>query len=128
MENFDDKYKKKNPFTVPEGYFEGLTDQVMEKVEKKKKAVEPKIGRTLKSYLGLAAIFVLALMVVQVLYPMLTDEERGQREERTEEMAQVPEAVEEDIFDSYFNPTSDEIIEYLATEVDNYDLMYAGIY
>ncbi len=126
MENFEDKYKKKNPFTVPEGYFEEVTDRIMEKVEKK--AVKPKIGWTVKSYLGLAAIFVLALMMVQVLYPVITGEERGAHREQAEEMAYVPDAVEEDIFDSYFNPTSDEIIEYLAAEVDNYDLMYAGIY
>lgn len=124
MENFDDQYQKKNPFTVPEGYFEGLTGQIMEKVEKK--AVKPGIGRIFKFCLGLTAIFVLALVVMQVLYPVIGGEEGGR--EQTEEMAYVSEMAEEDIFDSYFNPTSDEIIEYLATEVDNYDLMYAGIY
>ena len=35
MENFDDKYKKKNPFTVPEGYFDELTGRKTERSEKK---------------------------------------------------------------------------------------------
>jgi len=34
----------------------------------------------------------------------------------------------EDIFDSQFNPTNEEIIEYLASEVDNYEMILAGIY
>ena len=34
MENFDDKYKKRNPFTVPEGYFEGLTGRIMDRDRK----------------------------------------------------------------------------------------------
>ena len=36
MENFDDKYKKKSPFTVPEGYFDKLTDRVVERVNQEK--------------------------------------------------------------------------------------------
>ena len=35
MENFDDKYKKKNPFTVPEGYFDELTGRITGRIEKK---------------------------------------------------------------------------------------------
>ena len=34
MENFDDKYKKKNPFTVPEGYFDELTGRITGRIEK----------------------------------------------------------------------------------------------
>ena len=36
MENFDDKYKKKNPFTVPEGYFDELTGRITGRIEKQK--------------------------------------------------------------------------------------------
>ena len=36
--------------------------------------------------------------------------------------------LEDDIFDSEFNPTSDEIIEYLATEIDDYELILANVY
>lgn len=36
MDNFNDKYKKKNPFTVPEGYFEGLNEQIISRLESRK--------------------------------------------------------------------------------------------
>ena len=38
MENFDDKYKKKNPFTVPDGYFDNLTERLMKRVGEEEKA------------------------------------------------------------------------------------------
>lgn len=128
MDNFNDKYKKKNPFTVPEGYFEGLTDQIMDKLEKKETVAKPKFIHIIKPYLGLAAIFVLALLIVQALFPLVVDKGQMLKKEQTEQTAYVPEGIEEDIFDSQFNPTNDEIIEYLATEVNDYELMYAGNY
>lgn len=132
MENFDDKYRKKNPFTVPDGYFEELTGRIMKNVDRKKMEVRPKGGRIVRFCSGLAAVLVLSLIVTRVLYTVIAGADKGAgevvREEVSEEVFLIPEETEEDIFDSYFNPTGDEIIEYLATEADNYDLMYAGIY
>ena len=102
MENFDDKYKKKNPFTVPEGYFDELTGRITGRIEKQKEVKKSSSLRGLKPYMGLPDI-------------------EG-------ENAIVQEMEAEDIFDSQFNPTNEEIIEYLASEVDNYEMILAGIY
>ena len=118
MENFDDKYKKKNPFTVPEGYFDELTGRITGRIEKQKEVKK-------SSSLGLVAIFFLALMVVQILFPGAKNTDLPDIEG---ENAIVQEMEAEDIFDSQFNPTNEEIIEYLASEVDNYEMILAGIY
>lgn len=130
MENFDDKYKKKSPFTVPEGYFDKLTDRVVERVDQEKKAQKPRFIQIIKPYMGLAAIFLLALLVVQVIFPHVVDKNKmllkdGEQIEQTQQTANTDNEI---IFDSHFNPTNDEIIEYLTTEVDSYELIYAGIY
>lgn len=128
MDNFDDKYKRKNPFTVPDGYFDGLTDRIVDRVEKQKETRKPRFMQVLRPYMGVAAIFVLALLVVQVVLPLAGNQEQLVRRDSTEQLARTPEMTDTDIFDSHFNPTSEEIIEYLALEVDNYELVYAGIY
>lgn len=128
MENFDNKYKTKNPFTVPEGYFDGLTDKVMHRLDKQEKPQKPRFIQVIKPYIGLAAIFVLALVIVQALFPLVVDKGQLIKRGNTEQVIQAQEVAEEDIFDSHFNPTNEEIIEYLASEVDNYELIYAGNY
>ena len=129
MDNFHDKYKKKNPFTVPEGYFEGLNEQIISRLEKQEKPHKPGIVQIFKPYMGLVAVFIVALLVVQALMPLVVEKDyKLMPKNAGEEMSQATDALEEDIFDSHFNPTSEEIIEYLASEVDNYELMYAGIY
>lgn len=125
MENFDDKYKKKNPFTVPEGYFDELTGRITGWIEKQKEVKKSSSLRGLKPYMGLVAIFFLALMVVQILFPGAKNTDLPDIEG---ENAIVQEMEAEDIFDSQFNPTNEEIIEYLASEVDNYEMILAGIY
>ena len=69
MENFDDKYKKKNPFTVPEGYFDELTGRITGRIEKQKEVKKSSSLRGLKPYMGLVAIFFLALMVFRFYFP-----------------------------------------------------------
>lgn len=128
MDNIDDKYKKKNPFTVPDGYFDGLTDQVMQRVEKQKEPRRSRFMQVMRPYMGVAAIFVLVLLIVQAVLPLVVDKGQLFPRDTVEQVMITPDEIEEDIFDSHFNPTSDEIIEYLASEVDNYELMYAGVY
>lgn len=130
MENIDDKYKKKSPFTVPEGYFDKLTDRITERVQEEKKPQKVRFIQIVKPYMGLAAIFMLAFLVVQVVFPHFIDPNKmilkeGETVEQTQQAVATDNEV---IFDSYFNPTNEEIIEYLTTEIDSYDLIYAGIY
>lgn len=127
MDNFDDKYKKKNPFTVPEGYFDGLTERITSRIDGQQKPKKTRVIQMIKPYMGLAAIFMLALLIVQVLFPLVVDKNQLLKQ-NNEPVVQSQELANEDIFDSYFNPTSEEIIEYLTSEVDSYDFLYAGIY
>ena len=128
MDNFNEKYERKNPFTVPDGYFEGLTDRIADRVNEEQKPKKTRFIQIVKPYMGLAAIFLLALLIVQVVLPGVVD--KRQLLNKNVEVVSTPtqETTIEDIFDSQFNPTSEEIIEYLASEVDNYDFLYAGIY
>lgn len=128
MENFDDKYKKKNPFTVPDEYFNGLEDRIMQRIEKQPHRPKTKFMQIVTPYLGLAAIFLIALFVLQVFLPSVIDKDQKIVQQNSQiARTQVEETDDVDIFDSRFNPTSEEIIEYLTSEVDSYELI-AGVY
>ena len=107
------------------GYMRELTGRITGRIEKQKEVKKSSSLRGLKPYMGLVAIFFLALMVVQILFPGAKNTDLPDIEG---ENAIVQEMEAEDIFDSQFNPTNEEIIEYLATEVDNYEMILAGIY
>lgn len=135
MDNFDDKYKKKNPFSVPDGYFDDLSGRVMDNIanrEKKpaKEVIRPraKYLQMLKPYLGLVGIFLLALFIVQFFFPLVIDEGQLERKENAPIVQNQETEQEEIIFDSQFNPTKEEIIEYLALEADTDELFYAKLY
>lgn len=128
MENFDDKYKKKNPFSVPDGYFDHLTDNVIERIKEDKKPRRTGVVYMLKPYIGLAAIFLLALFVVQIVLPRFIDNSRMLKKESAEVVQEANDRKEDVELDSSFNPTSEEILEYLSTEVNSYDLIYAELY
>ena len=117
MENMDNKYKKKIPFTVPEGYFDHLPDQIMNRIEKENKVKY----RTFLPYIRWVAVFVIGFVGVWTFLGMSSLQKISLfginlREEK-----------EEIIFDSQFNPTSDEIIEYLVSEVEDYEVLVANV-
>lgn len=129
MDNFDDKYRKKNPFSVPEGYFEHLTNQVLEKIKEEEKPQKVSFVQLLKPYMGLAAIFLLALVIVQFVVPHFIDNNKMLKKVNTEMVTGVEENTSDNlVLDGSFNPTSEEILEYLSTEVSDYDLIYAELY
>ncbi len=76
MENFDDRYKRKNPFSVPERYFEQLDKRIEQRIEVEKRPQKVRLVTLLKPYVGLVAIFLLALFVVQVVLPHAVDKDR----------------------------------------------------
>lgn len=120
MKNREDNYKKKNPFTVPEGYFDELTERIVRRMEQKSASNKPGIVQLFKPYMGLAAISLLAFLLIRLLFA-------GENQADATHPLNG-EAIAEDVFDSHFNPTNEEIIEYLSTEVDNYEFLYAGNY
>ncbi len=128
MENMDEKYRDKNPFTVPDGYFDSLTERVMAHTENRNEVHRPTLWEILRPYAGIAAMFVMTMGVMYLIIP--DTEKRGDvREVETVAYGEGNgEVAEEDIFDSGFNPTSDEIIEYLSAEIDSYELLLADVY
>ena len=50
------------------------------------------------------------------------------KKESAEVVQEANDRKEDVELDSSFNPTSEEILEYLSTEVNSYDLIYAELY
>lgn len=128
MENFDNRYKRKNPFSVPEDYFDRLTGRIEKRIETEKQPHKVHYITLVKPYFGLVAIFLLALFVVQVILPHVVDKNKMLlKKGQSVSLVQEPET---DIFefDAGFNPTNEEILEYLSTEVNDYELLYADLY
>ena len=125
MDNLDEKYKSKNPFTVPDGYFDALEDRVMSRVKENETPKQTSLLLTLKPYLGLASLFAFAMVVVQLVLPGAVDENRMliKKGEQPEVIASQTE--DENIFDADFNPSLEEIIEYLSQETDPLEFLYA---
>ena len=114
MDDLSDKYEEKSPFTVPEEYFETLEEQIMERVKRGKKTTKRgHLVQMMKPYLGLVGMCLFIWGTINWVLPRLNGESflvRGIASEET--------GVE---WDADFNPTRDEIIEYLAQEVDVID-------
>ena len=68
MDNFNKKYEKKNPFSVPDGYFEQLEDRLMEQVGKREKHRKEGIWLLVKPYLGLTGVFYLLYLWYRLSY------------------------------------------------------------
>lgn len=129
MENFDSKYKMKNPFSVPENYFDELTGRIEKRVIVSKQRAKVSVVNLVKPYIGLVAIFLLALLVVQGILPHVIDSSKMLVKEGEQTMATTMEYDEERLeFNVGFNPTGEEIWEYLSTEVDDYELLYADLF
>lgn len=131
MDNFENKYEKKNPFSVPDGYFDRLEEQVISRISEQEQPKKTSLFQLVKPYMGLAALFVIALVVVQVVLPLVVDPNKMLKHDENgvimvkEEVVTEPET---DELNSSFDPTSDEIIEYLVAEVDDYELLLAEVY
>jgi len=61
--NPDDGSKLKSGFTIPDGYFDGLEDKVMQRLPKPEHKVLPLFARYRKTVYAAAAILVLSLAV-----------------------------------------------------------------
>ena len=65
-----DEFRKRDPFRVPDGYFEGFTEDLMSRLPQKT-AAEPKIiplYDRLKPWFYMAAIFAGAIILFNVFY------------------------------------------------------------
>lgn len=123
MDNLDEKYKSKNPFTVPDGYFDTLEDRVVSRVQETSR--EMTLLRILRPYLGLAALFTFAMVIVQLALPGLADENGTSLKKGIQQEVMAAQTEDENIFDPDFNPSREEIIEYLSQETDPLEFLYA---
>lgn len=112
------------PFTVPEHYWDTLTDRILRRVEKTRRPPRRRIPAPLRPYIGIAALFLIVMGVMRLLIPAASpahDTPLLSGHTLTEEP--LP---EEELFDREFNPTREEIIEYLTEVAAPYELLIAS--
>lgn len=124
MDNLDEKYKSKNPFTIPDRYFDSLGDRVMDRIKANEQPKKENWSRAFRPYLGLAALFAFAMIMVQLVLPYWIDENKMLVKNAPGETP-VPQTEEEAVFDADFNPSREEIIEYLVQETDVTEFLFA---
>ena len=118
MEDFNEKYVKRNPFTVPSGYFEALEGKIMNGIKREKKVT---VFQMLKPYWGLVGVFVFAFVMIHKVLPRFAKD----KEILMEQKGHFVDAVENDfLFDADFNPTKEELVEYLAQEVNIAEFLF----
>ena len=103
------KYGKKNPFTVPEGYFQNFNERLMEQLPEKEVISEPEI-RTwdrIKPWVYMAAMFCGLMLSVR----MFVGEKQSQSSAATSETTDFTE-----VPDEYIDPIVNQ------TMMDDYTL------
>lgn len=91
------KCGKGNPFTVPEGYFDNFTNEVMSKLpEKKEVLAETKVGTwdRIRPWMYMAAMFVGACLITQIASfhhdtPIAQTEVENEQQMSDEEIASI---------------------------------------
>ncbi|AVM53508.1 hypothetical protein JN06_00739 [Bacteroides zoogleoformans] len=100
------KTGRENPFRVPEGYFERLSSEVMDRLpEKEKQAVtqrEPTKWERVRPWLYMAAMFIGAALIIRVGSSYRTSPVEHMAADETEsEMEYIDMAVENSMMDDY---------------------------
>ena len=107
----EDKIQKKigteNPFRVPDGYFENLTSEVMNRLPEKEKLIavqtEPTMWQKVRPWLYMTAMFIGAALIIRVASsdrtPAATD--RMAADETETEMEYINMAVDNSMLDDY---------------------------
>ncbi|MDR2918926.1 MAG: hypothetical protein LBV72_06130 [Tannerella sp.] len=110
-----DELKGTNPFKLPEGYMEGLTDQIMSKLPEipKEEAPEVSLLDRVRPWLYMAAVFVGLLLMFKGFSFIQTDKNSSGTDETTYQSATLNKNIfvdsEEDL----------EYLEYLENEYLN---------
>jgi len=125
------KNSNKNPFSVPDGYFDTLPDIVMDKIEQQTKSKSRRIGITIRPLLSMAAAFLILFGIWKLVSLALPDKTQISTDATFNDSIMVFESfiTDADIYnysDSAFNSSdtleNTEIIEYLAFENIDYEL------
>lgn len=107
----EDKIRKaigtENPFRVPDGYFENLTSEIMNRLPEKEellaeKREEPTMWQKIRPWLYMAAMFIGAALIIRVASSGgVQADERLVAEEEDTEMEYINMAVENSMLDDY---------------------------
>jgi len=144
---FEGEQGHKTPFTVPDGYFESFTDNVMSKIKVETKngdinlsgnsdtIKERKLSiiRMMKPVLALVAMVGFAFLFVNIIFPLVVNDSdkivRKGANEVIQETNTMTASVSDDEFefDSDFNPTDDEIADYLSDNVQDFEGFYKDL-
>ena len=111
------------PFTVPDHYWDTLTDRIMRRIEEKPAPAPRRNPPPVGPNIGNAARCLRHHGRMRLLVPTRTpasDTLLLSGQDQWEETLS-----EEEVFDREFNPTHDEIIEYLTEVTDAYELLLA---
>ena len=122
MNELDENKMRKNPFVVPEGYFEDLTDRVMDECRSQKAKKKTGLMHVLYPYIGFAAVFIVGMLVADAFLPQKTSSA-----DAVTLMAHEDDSSEVK-FDESFKPTDEEILEYLQEDIYAYRMILAEIY
>lgn len=119
----EDKYKEKNPFRMPEGYFEGLTDKVMDKIEEDDIPTKSKIVPMFKTFMWMAASFVIIFGIGRIVIPLAMDPSQRIQGAPSQSLVVENEQLQYDELDD-LDLSDDDIIDYLSEQtVDDFDLI-----
>ena len=100
------KMRDENPFRVPDGYFENLTSEVMNRLPEKEKLIavqtEPTMWQQVRPWLYMTAMFIGAALIIRVASSEHTPSvERMARLMTETEMEYINMAVENSMLDDY---------------------------
>lgn len=115
----------KNPFIVPEGYFEGINDEVMSRLPKKKviKPIKISMWARVKPWVYMAAMFVGTFFFIKLIFNNTTDNQEGSLARTITNQY----AFSEDKYWSNIQISEDDFYEYLEDQLVSdgyYDYMY----
>lgn len=106
-DNIRKKTGTENPFRVPDGYFENLTSEVMNRLPEKEKLTavqqEPTLWQKVRPWLYMTAMFIGAALIIRVASSNHTPsaEERMAADDTETEMEYINMAVENSMLDDY---------------------------
>ncbi len=115
--------KDKTPFKVPDGYFEDLANRVVKKVEHDEVKDNLKIMPMLKSFMWLVASFLFIFTLGRLIVPYFADP----AEKLSSNISLNIETGSTFDFTDGFDPSVDDIIEYLSEEDIDMDLLMAEL-
>ncbi len=143
------EWPKEHSFDTPEGYFDDLTDRIMNKVEGQSSLSRKPIIHYLRPVIGLAASFLiiglLLYVPLRIYMPDIWNNYYGQQQDDSLELSGEWEYIFADLEAvSYFADSEgyqdtdeaettddefsdDELLDYLVAEVDDYDLVFAEL-